>query len=102
MDLLHKWLEGVHLVKPGLQLRDEQAEHTDLQDGQLPRLQQGAQARRLADDLVRPCDGLGGQADRHRRSRARGKCTVLNYWVSVAWRGTSTVGLRNSRSVLPS
>ena len=56
---------------------DEQAGHTDLQDPELARVQQGAQASGLADDplagrrlpaiavrLVRSRDGVGCEADR--------------------------------------
>ena len=43
---------------------DEQTEHPELQDTELARLQLGAQAPRVADDLVRSWHGLGGAADR--------------------------------------
>lgn len=42
----------------------EQTEHTDLQDAELARVQQGAQAPRIAGDLVRSRHGLGGEAHR--------------------------------------
>ena len=63
---------------------DEQTEHADLQDPELARLQQGAQASGLADDplagrrlsaiavrLVRPGDELGGCAHRQAGPSAR-------------------------------
>jgi hypothetical protein len=42
----------------------EQTETADLQDQELARLQRGAQATRLAHDLVRSKDDVGSRADR--------------------------------------
>ena len=43
---------------------DEQTEHPELQDTELARVQQGAQAPRVSNDLVRSWYGVGGEADR--------------------------------------
>jgi hypothetical protein len=44
--------------------RHEQTDTADVQDQELARLQRGAQATRVADDLVRSKDDVGSRADR--------------------------------------
>ncbi len=69
----------------------EQTEHTDLQDPVLTFVQQGAQAPRIAIDLVRSGHGVGGEADRYPRAdcacrfaeKAAGqKAGIARHWVS--------------------
>ena len=51
--------------------RHEPTDTPDLQDPELARLQRGAEAARVADDLVRPCDDLGGRAHWQARAAAQ-------------------------------